>query len=273
MAWTKKTGTLPDKIKTLIVVDATDGKIKDLGDSGNIEGTNISRSNATFVVNVDRTSDAYGIGVYTGMDTGLFIPGEIQFTAAAASRPKWIATATGGTVVWIFNRKRAADSLASHEFCLMSDANQPILRCDASSHGQIGASEYTTASTGTTVIPNDTPFGIAMYAKRSATADWKYFYGTKAGGTFTQEGSVIAINDAGGTSTLNKLGTNNAGQVIPYELFMLAVAPTDLLSGAEINSILADPVGTLINTNVAPPGPPILYRRGPTFVNDELILI
>lgn len=254
MAWTKKTGTLPDKVKTLIVVDPTDSNIKDLGDSANIEGTNISRSNATNVVNVDRTTGGWGIGVYTGVEAGTFNPGEVRFTAVSASRPKWVDAAAGdagGTVIMLFNRIRSGDNVTSKEFMLISDANQPVFRTDASIHGQVGASSYTTGSTGTTVLPTDTAFGMAMYAKRSATNDWKYFYGTQAGGTFTQEGTAGSINDAGIISTLQKLGANAANQPVPYELFALVVAPTDFLSSTELNSILSDPVGTLVNTGAA----------------------
>lgn len=255
MAWTKKTGTLPDKIKTLIVVDPTDSnKLKDLGDSLCVDGSGITYSE-TEVVKVDRTTGGWGWGVYTDYDHGSFNPGEIIFTDIGNGKPKWLnANAADGTVILLFNRFRTADAagLDSIEYLQLTDSSNPMFGADASRIGLVKASEYTVASTGTTVLPLDTAFGIAMHARRSGSAFWKYFYGTQAGGTFTQEGSTGTIADAGGLTTINKLGTNAGGSIAAYELFAVIVCPTEFLSGADMNAILSDPIGTLINTGGAP---------------------
>lgn len=247
MAWTKKTGTLPDKIKTLLVVDTSDSnKFKDLGDSGVSEGAGITLDTVN-VVKVDRTTGGWGFGIYTN-DVS-FVPGTITFTDVGAGKPKWLnSAAADGTVIMLFNRFRSGDTYASRELLQLSASNNPMIATDATPVGLVKASDYTVASTGTTTIPADTAIGLAMHARRSASNLWKYFYGTKSGGTFAQEGSSGSINDAGGQTTINKLGTNALGQAVEYELFMIAVAPADFLSGAEMDSILSDPLGTLVNT-------------------------
>lgn len=249
MAWTKKTGTLPDKIKTLIVVDPTDSnKLKDLGDSLCVEGAGITLAHAG-VVPVDRTTGGWGWGIYTPYEGGTFAPGTATFTDIGNGKPKWLnAAAADGTVIALFNRIRTGGTYSNRELFQLTASNNPMIRSNATPVGQVGASEYTVASTGTTTWPLDTPFGVAMQARRSASSLWKYFYGTKAGGTFAQEGSSGSINDAGGQTTLEKIGGNVAGAIVEYELFLLAVCDTEFLSSADMDSILSDPIGTLIDT-------------------------
>lgn len=256
MAWTKKTGTLPDKIKTLIVVDPTDSnKLKDLGDSLCVEGAGITLAHAQ-VVPVDRTTGGWGWGIYTAYQTGTFAPGTATFTDIGNGKPKWLnAASADGTVIALFNRIRTGASYSNRELFRLTDNNNPMIRSNATPVGQVGASDYTVASTGTTTWPLDTAFGVAMQARRSASSLFKYFYGTKAGGTFAQEGSAGSINDAGGLTTLDRIGGNIAGTIVEYELFMLAVCPTEFLSGADMDAILSDPVGTLINTGSAGSSP------------------
>lgn len=251
--WTKASNTLANKIKTLIVVDPNDGKIKDLGDSLCVEGagTGITRSGAQ-VVNVDRTTGGWGIGFYTAILAGPNTPGTVNFTDIGHGLPKWLSSDTSdGTVIFLINRFRSGDAISNLELIHLTSNHNPVIKIDATNKGAAGASAYTTASTGTTTMPSNTPIGLAMQARVSASNLWKYFYGTKAGGTFSQEGASGSINDSGGTTTISSLGDDVQPNVVEAEFFMVIVCPTEFLSGADMNAILADPVGTLIDTGAS----------------------
>jgi hypothetical protein len=271
MAWTKKSGTLPDKISTLIVYDPTISEVVDLGTSG------ATQSNGGVTVDSDVTfpertgSAGWGVGIYTPNVSSA--PSPVTFTGTnGGGRPLWLnAAAADGTVIILVNRYPTGDDIGDNYGIIGPfSANQPIIGSNASDVGYIGSDNYTVASTGTTTFPRDTPFGVAMQARRTASAVWKYFYGTKAGGTFSEEhaSGTQTINDAGGDSTLQYFGRNRDGSsIVELEYFAIIVCRTEFLSGADMNSILADPLGTLVNTGAG--GPAITSLSSSNYTNGQ----
>ena len=259
-AWTKKSGTIPDKVTAILVYNTDDSEpnlimaanTKTIAGFGITTPSGVPDANAT-------TSGEWGFGIGgKNMDfaeSGAFSPDYYEFIdGTQGGLPAWNirTTSEATTIMYLFNN-----------ITLLSDNPDRLLTDVADSTGiaiSQGDDFWTIGRGGSPEIVTDcttayvtaTPLCIAATMRRVATVtDNELFYSTKASGTMASISSAVNNPETAGNgnnASLTSFGDRAGGYAFNAEVYMFILANESKLTTGEMDTIIADPLGTLVDT-------------------------
>lgn len=202
----------------------------------------------------DRTTGAWGTGFLLST-SGAFDPHRLMFTDMGSGAPKIMTSPStnGYTQIMLANRLNA---VSDRSLFVADNTNIPAIGYETSAPVGFALKDDVNSDqvVGTTDATFSVPLAVAATGKRHASqAEHRLYYAAPTSnnnhtvsGSFSLEAGPTQVDGIGNTAVLRTMYWRGQAN-FEGEYFLIALADTSILTSTELNTIMNDPLGTLVN--------------------------